>query len=376
MDLTRRWARERDLRWWGAAIAALAICAWFAVAPHSASAVEIPTTISISPEQPSPGEPFTITAHPKSPVGTVKHAWDLDYDGVCETPWTTDPTITLTWPASARWINTCTTDDTNIFVRCAYAVLVGPPPLPTVEWPTIDEATFAEKGLTVRVTWPRPMKAIYQAHYTPAAANFFARRAILLNATTTPDGGSTLVHIPAPPAGSRQPAVPGGTFADLILLPTTGLDPVYSGLTTQPISFAFERQGASTSPVTGGGLSPIPAFSTPPATKGKTLDPGTTLAIGRRGRLVIARISSGAALGRVATLTYSYRVKGRLLRASKKVRLKTSSTVVSWTIPAAAWPSGSVRVALSASFVSNGVRYAAGTPTSARKPAKVARWRP
>lgn len=374
-DLTRRWARLRRLCVPSGALVALALWAGGAAIPEPAAAVGIPTTISVFPEHPNPGEPFTITAHPTDPVGTVKHSWDLDYDGICDTPWSTDPTITLTWPASARWINTCTTDDSHAFVRCGYAVLVGPAPVPSVEWPTVDEATFAEKGLTVRVIWPRPMKAIYQAHYTPAAASFFARKPILLNATTTPDGDATLVHIPAPPPGSRQPAVPGGTFADLLLLPTTGLDPVYSGLTTQPISFAFERQGASTAPAAGG-FTPIPPLAPVSAAKGRTLDPGTTFASGRRGRLLVTRIDAGAARGRVASLTYSYAVKGRVRQATRRVRLVTKQTVVVWRIPAAAWPSGAVRVALKASFAADGAVYAIGTDLSSRKPTKLVRWRP
>jgi hypothetical protein len=136
----------------------LAVCPAHAIGVHGFRAI---------PDRPVAGEPVTLTVDlTGTPVtGQPSFRWDLDGDGVCETAWTTDPTIVVTKPVGTHMITSCARDTVSE-LDCSSQLTVwpaGPDPAVTYDLGSVTWDEFLAGGATVQATWNRPVTATYTA---------------------------------------------------------------------------------------------------------------------------------------------------------------------------------------------------------------------
>jgi len=145
---------------------AVAIAACFATTAAPAHAMG-PHHFDVSPKKPRVNEPLTLTADVSyaEVVGTPMFSWDLDGDGVCETAWTANPSISVTFgTVGIHGVNSCAEDDAGMFI-CFGEVPVYPTgTLPRARYkmkqiPSLTE--LLRDGATLKVRWNRDTEVRY-----------------------------------------------------------------------------------------------------------------------------------------------------------------------------------------------------------------------
>lgn len=357
--------------------AAALVAAFIGGLPASAAAIDFPTRITVSPANAAPGEPVTITAIPKNPIGTPTFSWDLDFDastggpvGPCETTPSTHPSITVTRPAGAYRIRSCVSDARLPApgMICEHSFLVGPKPVVDARWQDVDLDTFHRQGTTVSVGWTPAMSTTYWARYTSAATPPLFGEAVNLSVSSArgPDGRDIL-RIGPPPPDAVRPYVPGINHSPSVSFGPALVSEPYSGFMFLDDGFELPTYGWWPTPnaeaQTNGrsGTGPTSTRSTVPAIR----DPRIRVLSARRaGSVLRVALASGAAAGQKAQVTLTYRVAGATETARRTVRLRSTVTRIEWRLSSRVWRAGGARIHVGARFKRDGVVFR--TPPGAR----------
>ena len=101
-------------------------------------------------------------------TGTPQFSWDLNGDGICETPWTTEFSTVTTFSAVGEYVvKNCAKDDDEAsgVWTCLTTVTVYPdgnPPRLKVKMASIQLRDLLKHGAPLRVRWNRDVKARYK----------------------------------------------------------------------------------------------------------------------------------------------------------------------------------------------------------------------
>jgi hypothetical protein len=210
------------------AVLFLVLCAVAASAAPAGAATGLPV-LTLTPQRPTTADEITLSLDVSAMplIGLPRYSWDLDGDGRCEYD-TPESAVRIALSVGQRTVGGCVTHGGGT-VLVARRVMVWPvegaPSFSVRPARRTTRAAFARSGITLRVTWSRPMRATFAAAYDRARVAPRDTRA--LRATTEQTGlGSQLVRIPAPPPRAAK----AGRIA------------ITADMSADPVFGPFERQ--------------------------------------------------------------------------------------------------------------------------------------
>lgn len=130
-----------------------------------------PHDVVFTPSQPFAGQPFTLTTTAAEiAIGVGMYAWDLDGDGQCETPYSTDPSITVTLPAGRHYVSSCAYDSSSTGTwTCGTSIdVVTPvdkPGFTVTQEKKITVTEFLEKGIRLHLAFSPPTRARFTVRF-------------------------------------------------------------------------------------------------------------------------------------------------------------------------------------------------------------------